>query len=143
MDTLNLPRHLYDRITDTIGAFPSESGGVFALTGDNLAKYYFDADAGTGNRFYRPSAAQITARVNEWLREPGLCFGGYIHSHPAGHTTLSPMDIVAAEMTLYQNHLSSLYMLLLCEEQLYGYRITSRPEEEHPAVEPCAIRIAG
>ena len=142
MNTLKIPDCLYDRIMNTIGSSPTESGGVFALSGDGtIAKYYFDVHAGTGKRFYRPSVAQITAQVNGWLQEPGLCFGGYIHSHPVGQITLSPMDIVAAEMTMYQNRLPCIYMLILCENQLYGYHLIPQPEKEHALVEPCFIRI--
>ncbi len=142
MNTLNIPRCLYDQIMDTIGALPAESGGVFARSGDGtIEKYYFDVHAGTGKRFYIPSAAQITAQVNDWLQESELHFGGYIHSHPPGLTTLSPMDIVAAEMTMYKNGLSCIYMLILCENQLYGYQLTLQPEKEHPLVEPCFIQI--
>lgn len=142
MNTLNIPCSLYDQIMVTIGTSPTESGGVFALSGDSMiAKYYFDVHAGTGKRFYRPSAAQITAQVNDWLQESGLCFGGYIHSHPAGQIALSPMDIVAAEMTMYRNGLPCIYMLILCEEKLFGYRIDPQPEMNHAAVEPCSIRI--
>ena len=142
METLNLPRALFDQIMDTIGAYPTESGGIFALSGENtIVKYYFDSHAGTGNRFYRPSAPQITARVNGWLREPGISFGGYVHSHPPGHTTLSPMDIVAAEMTLFQNRLPRIYMLILCDGQLLGYQLIPQPENEHASPEPCTVRI--
>ena len=142
MDTLNLSRCLFDQIMDTIGASPTESGGIFALSGEHtIANYYFDVHAGTGNRFYRPSAPQITNRVNEWLREPGISFGGYIHSHPPGHNTLSPMDIVAAEMTLFQNRLSRIYMLLLCEGRLLGYLLLPQPGKGHASVEPCTVRI--
>lgn len=143
MNTLNIPCSLYDQIIDTIGTSPTESGGVFALSGDGtIAKYYFDVCAGTGKQFYRPSAPQITAQVNDWLQEPGIRFGGYIHSHPAGHTTLSPMDIVAAEMTVYQNRLPCIYMLILCENRLYGYLLIPQPEKEHALVESCSIQIS-
>ena len=71
MDTLTIPRALYDQIISTIGAAPAESGGVFAHSGGAITHYYFDVCAGTGKRFYRPSADQITAQVNDWLQEPG------------------------------------------------------------------------
>jgi len=143
MNTLKIPDCLYDRIMNTIGSSPTESGGVFALSGDGtIAKYYFDVHAGTGKRFYRPSVAQITAQVNGWLQESELRFGGYIHSHPVGQITLSPMDIVAAEMTMYQNRLPCIYMLILCEGKLFGYRIAPQPEKDHAAVESCSIRIS-
>ena len=142
MYTLNIPYRLFDQMVNTIGTSPTESGGVFALSGDStIIKYYFDVYAGTGKQFYRPSAPQITAQVNDWLQEPGIRFGGYIHSHPAGYTTLSPMDIVAAEMTMYQNRLPCIYMVILCEGKLFGYRLIPQPEKEHALVEPCFIRI--
>lgn len=142
MNTLNIPGHVLEQIFATIGAAPSESGGIFAVSDENIVeKYYFDVHAGTGNRFYRPSAVHISEQVNDWLRKPGLRFGGYIHSHPAGLTTLSPMDIVAAEMNMYRNRLPWIYMLILCENRLYGYHITVQPEEVHASVESCSIRI--
>ena len=142
MHTLSIPRSLLLQIMDTIGASPTESGGIFAVNGSNtVEKYYFDVQAGVGKPFYRPSSSQITVQVNRWLQDPQLRFGGYIHSHPAGLTTLSPMDIVAAEMTMYQNRLPCIYMVILCEGKLFGYRLIPQPEKEHALVEPCFIRI--
>lgn len=142
MNILTIPQNLYHQIVNTIGASPTESGGIFAVSDDGMiTKYYFDIHTGTGKRFYRPSALQITAQVNNWLQEPGLYFGGFIHSHPAGQITLSPMDIVAAEMTIYRNALSWIYMLILCEDRIIGYRITPQQGLDHAAVEPCSVRI--
>lgn len=143
MNILNIPCHIYDQIMGTIGAAPTESGGIFSINRDNtITKYYFDVLAGTGNRFYRPSAPRITAQVNEWLQESGISFGGYIHSHPAGCTTLSPMDIVAAEMTMYRNGLPFIYMLLLCENRLYCYQLVSQSEQDHALMNPVTIRMS-
>ena len=142
MHILNIPRSLLLQIMDTIGASPTESGGIFAVNGSNtVEKYYFDVQAGTGKKFYRPSPSQITEQVNCWLQEPQLRFGGYIHSHPAGLTTLSPMDIVAAEMTMYCNQLPYIYMLILCENQIFVYRLVPQAEEKHTSVEYWSVRV--
>ncbi len=142
MHELNLPRPLWQRILDTIGSEPVESGGVFALEGNNtVARYYFDIHAGSGSRFYRPSAHRLTAQVNQWLQSPDISFGGFIHSHPPGNTSLSPMDMVAAEMTMAANQMPRMYMLILCQGELLGYCLTSEQPEGPAAVQPCFIRI--
>lgn len=142
MHILNVPQSLFQQIMDTIGTSPTESGGIFAVNGSNtIEKYYFDVQAGVGKSFYRPSSSQITVQVNRWLQDPQLRFGGYIHSHPAGLTALSPMDIVAAEMTMYRNRLPYIYMLILCEKQLFLYRLVTKIEEKHASVEHWSVRV--
>ncbi len=140
MDRLQISQQVYQAILDTIGILPIESGGVLAMKGHTISDYYFDAHAGVGNRFYRPSTHQITKRVNQWLQE-GLSFGGFIHSHPAPYIHLSAMDIVAAEKTAIANQLPAVFMAILCENTLYFYKVIPQREKDHPSVQQCTIQI--
>lgn len=140
MDHLEISQQVYQAIIDTIGASPIESGGVLAMKGRTITEFYFDANAGVGNRFYRPSTCQITKQVNQWLRE-GQTFGGFVHSHPAPYIHLSAMDIVAAEKTAIANQLSAVYMAILCEKELYFYKVIPQKGKDHPAVQQCTVQI--
>ena len=124
MDPLLIPHDLYRRIMDTIGAVPPEAGGVFSLEGNTMRRFCYDAEAGHGKRFYRPTADTITGTVNRWLRDPAQRFGGFIHSHPPGNPLLSPMDLVCAEMTMRCNDLPWLYMAVLSGGIFSLYRVT-------------------
>ena len=144
MDKLKLPRHVYEQIMATIGAVPAESGGVFAVSrNDEVRRFYFDVSAGTGMRFYKPTASEIDKIVNQWLHEDQtLRFGGYIHSHPSGTTKLSPMDLVCAEMNIACNRLSSIYMGVVCAGEIYFYQVTAAdPGETHGTLQTCAFEI--
>lgn len=141
MDQLQIPQHVYQAIIDTVGTSPVESGGVLAMRGCTVTDFYFDAQAGVGNRFYRPSSYQITKQVNQWARE-GQAFGGFVHSHPAPYIHLSAMDIVAAEKTAAANQLPSVYMAILCENVLYFYKVILQEGKDHPAVQQCTVQIS-
>lgn len=140
MDHLKISQQVYQAIISTIGASPIESGGVLAMEGHTITDYYFDAHAGVGNRFYRPSTHRITKQVNLWLQE-GLLFGGFVHSHPAPYVHLSAMDIAAGEKTAIANQLSAVYMAILCENVLYCYKVIPQEGKDHPAVQQCTIQI--
>ena len=140
MDHLQISQQVYQEIIDTIGTSPIESGGVLAMKGCTITEFYFDANAGVGNRFYRPSTYQITQQVNQWLRE-GQRFGGFVHSHPAPYIHLSAMDIAAAEKTAIANQLSAVYMAILCEKELYFYKVIPQKGKDHPAVQQCTVQI--
>lgn len=140
MNHLQIKQDIYQKIIDTIGASPIESGGILAMNGNIISDYYFDIQAGTGNRFYRPSTHQITKQVNHWLQDKKH-FCGFVHSHPAPYIHLSAMDIVAAERIMLANQLTSIYMAIMCEKTLYIYKATYQKEKDHPAVEPCTFQI--
>jgi len=140
MNHLNIPREILKQIMSTIGTNPVESGGIFAIHGNTISDYYFDAEAGVGNRFYRPSMNTLTAKGTKWIQD-GQTFGGFIHSHRAQYSELSPMDIVTAEMTMSVNNMKSLFMAIICEKKLYLYRVTARPQENTSVVENCEFTI--
>lgn len=140
MNHLKIPCHIYQDIMDSIGSVPAESGGVLAMQGNVISDYYFDMNAGTGNRFYRPSAELITKHVNAWIHE-GKSFAGFVHSHPYPYVQLSAMDIVAAEKTLLVNQMQSMYMAILCHKKLYFYRVFYPEGQKQSVVEPCTVEI--
>ena len=140
MEKLMLPQPIYRQIMDTIGANPAESGGVFAVRGNAVSEYCFDEEAGIGKRFYRPAAQKITEIVNRWIHE-GHRFGGFIHSHGAGETQLSPMDIVTADRVMLANGLPFVYMAVVCEEALHLYKVTARPDAGRSELEECVFQI--
>lgn len=140
MNHLIIPRRLFQSIMDTIGAYPTESGGAFAVFEGAMSDYYFDKEAGVGRRFYRPTADDITNQAAQWHRS-AQTFGGFIHSHSPSHTMLSAMDMVAAEMTMGANNLPSLYMGVVCEKKLHLYRVAAPCGQEHSTVESCSFAI--
>jgi len=140
MNHLQIPYHIYQDIMDSIGSVPTESGGVMAIQGNVISDYYFDADAGVGKRFYRPSTELITKRVNTWVQE-GKSFCGFIHSHTYPYTQLSAMDVVAAEKTLLLNQMPAIYMAILCHKRLYFYRVFYPQGQKQSVIEPCTIEI--
>ena len=140
MEELLLPRSIHRRILDTIGSVPAEAGGVLALRGNTVADYYYDHSADSGRRFYKPNASRITRQANLWLAQ-GLSFGGFIHSHPPRKPSLSAMDLVAAQQTMYANCLPQLYMAILCQGELYFYRVRRSPGENLAISEACPFRI--
>lgn len=140
MNHLIIPRRLFQSMMDTIGAYPTESGGAFAISEGAMSDYYFDLEAGVGQRFYRPTTDAITNQAVQWYRS-SQAFGGFIHSHAASYTMLSAMDIVAAEMTMGANNLLSLYMGVICEKRLYLYRVVAPCGQGHSTVESCRFTI--
>lgn len=135
---LMIPESIHREIMDTIGAYPHESGGALAVCGNMITGYYFDEQAGAGNRFYRLSQDRITEVGNQWI-EAGMQFGGFVHSHSPGNIVLSPMDIVTAERTMAVNGYSSLLMAVVCEGKLYCYRVVMDAEKRCSAVETCLV----
>lgn len=141
MDHLLLPKNIYQQISETIGALPVETGGVFSVRGNRIVDFFFDADAATTSHCYTPNSDRITEQVNRWLQERGKKLGGFIHSHPASLKTLSCMDIRAAMATMILNRMSSLYMAVVCQGQLYFYKVIHDPRKDIPLVESCSYKI--
>lgn len=141
MDHLLLPNSIYQHISSTIGTQPVETGGIFSVKGNTITDFYFDADATTTSRCYTPNSERITEQVNRWLQESGKTLGGFIHSHPASLKTLSCMDIRAAMATMVLNQILSLYMAIVCQGQIYFYKIIHHPEKDIPVVESCSYEI--
>ena len=141
MDHLLLPNSIYQHISSTIGALPVETGGIFSVKGNTITDFYFDTDAATTPHCYTPNSDRITEQVNRWLQESGKTLGGFIHSHPVTLKTLSCMDIRAAMATMMLNRMSSLYMAIVCQGQIYFYKIIHHPEKDIPVVEACSYEI--
>ena len=119
---LYVPRKIYDAIMGTIGTVTMESGGILAVENDIVTDFYFDYEAGTGNRHFQPTAETVTRIASPWMQE-GKLFG-YIHSHRPGLTDLSPMDFYCAQVNLSCNkYLPSMYMVVVCDGLLYPYRV--------------------
>lgn len=141
MDHLLLPKSIYDQIANTIGSLPVETGGIFSVRGNTITDFYFDTDAATTAHCYTPNSDRITEQVNRWFRESGKALGGFIHSHPSSLKALSCMDIRAAMATIVLNQLSFLYMAIVCQGQLYFYKVLHHPQKDIPVVESCSYEI--
>lgn len=140
MDHLLLPKPIYQQIAKTIGTLPTETGGIFSVKGNTITDFYFDAEATTNSRSYTPNSSRITKQVNCWLRESKE-LGGYIHSHPASLTALSCMDVRAAMANMMLNQLPTLFMGIMCQGQLYFYKVIHDPQKDIPVVESCSYEI--
>lgn len=140
MDHLILPQHIHHTILNSIGAAPCESGGVLAMKENRISDFYYDIHAGVNNCFYIPSVSDITTQVNGWLEE-GMTFCGFIHSHRWPYNHLSAMDIVAAEKTMATNQLNFLYMAIVCEKELYFYKVIRQPGKSQSVLEPCSVQV--
>ena len=128
MNQMYIPRSLYREIMTTIGTEPTESGGIFAVKDNTVSDYYFDVEAGTGKRYYQPTALRVEEKVNRWLQE-GKVFG-YIHSHRPGLPQLSFMDLLCAQMNNRCNDLPFIYMAVVCDGQINLYKVAASQTEE-------------
>lgn len=138
MDQLKVPYGIYTQILDTLDV--PEKGGVLGMRGDILSHYFFDKKS-IDPHCYRPTVSDVNREVNQWLKEKGVHFCGFIHSHPPMHKKLSPCDLVAAERNLLLNGLPYLYMGLLVEKDLLFFKIIHQHGAAHPTVEPCSVKI--
>lgn len=142
MEIIKLPLNIYHRIMDTIGTVPEEAGGIFMLQEGSrtVSYYYYDAAAGTGKPFYKPSE-DIDRVINQRLAL-GERFGGFLHSHHSGCSAeLSPMDCMCAELNLRSNHLPWIYMGVVYEANLYLYKLTAGSGEPRERLEACTFEI--
>lgn len=65
MNTLSLTRSAFDRLVETVGSLPAESGAVIGAEHGHpelISRVWFDQQAGWGNRFYTPSKAGLFHR---------------------------------------------------------------------------------
>lgn len=129
---------VYDQMINTVGETETESGGAMAMQNNTIVDFYFDIEAGCGNKYYKPSSSKITEVARNW-EASGFSFGGFLHSHEVPYTKLSAMDIVSAARVIAVNKLPCLFMGVLCGSQLYMYEVS--PGDKYPQVTACTYEI--
>lgn len=118
---IKMKKEVYQRMMDTLGKHPPETGGIFAMDEDTITAYYFDEEAQVSFSSYRPSR-RVIEEIGRW-RKNGLCFGGFIHSHPGAGTKLSPRDVVFARELIQKNNLQSTIMAIFNRDAIYLYAV--------------------
>jgi hypothetical protein len=85
MNSLIFPFEIFESIRETVGRFPSETGGVLGgdLSDSRISRFYFDRNGQCNPAEYSPDAQTINRVLAEW-NETGIRFRGAIHSHPLG-----------------------------------------------------------
>lgn len=85
---------VYQRIKDTIGSRPAETGGMLLGNPDTYEIYDFVMDLNSSNTStsYQPN----TTYLNGFLEKSPYKFLGIVHSHPLGFRRLSSQDQRAA-----------------------------------------------
>lgn len=113
--TVEILEHAWTKIMDSVGTYQAESGGVIACNeAAQIVDFFFDSDAGVGNRCYIPNQAAINRHVNQVWRPLGYRFGGVVHSHPEGSScTPSAPDVKMAEKIILHNGLCELYLVIV------------------------------
>ncbi len=91
MKEMVFTREAYAAMTETVGTFPAETGGILLGNRDDyvVQKFIFDANASTGSTSYDPDIAFLNREVKREWEENGLAFLGFVHSHPRGLSRLS------------------------------------------------------
>lgn len=142
MNTVTLTRSVFERLAETVGALPAESGAAIGADRncpELISRVWFDEPAGWGSRFYVPSAQALEDTVRQWERE-GCSFRGIVHSHPAGRPELSPMDLRAGAAFMAANGLPEILLGLFCEGAFSLFRVTL-PDESHPNLEQLSVTV--
>ena len=143
MNRVTLTRSAFERLTETVGSLPSESGAAIGAEQDHpdlISRVWFDEEAGWGSRFYTPSREGLETAVRQWQQE-GCSFRGIVHSHPADQPTLSPMDLRAGAAFMAANGLPEILLGLFHRGELSFFRVTLPETGEHPQPEPLSVTV--
>ena len=95
--TMRFTSSAYNKIIDTIGSQPAESGGLLFCDEQDqnytVRKYVFDEGAKTTGTTYTFNTEYLNPIVKKLWEEDRLLCIGFIHSHPRGYGMPSPPDI--------------------------------------------------
>lgn len=81
---ITLSTSVLDRIMNSIGARPAETGGILLgpLDSNDVTDFYYDGTADCTGITYTPDVKTLQQKLNdEWL-PAGVDFKGFVHSHP-------------------------------------------------------------
>lgn len=83
-----------DKIMNSVGARPPESGGILLATTDlaEITEFYFDETADCSAITYTPDIRTLQKKLDEEWAPRNLDFVGFVHSHP-GMDCLSAGDL--------------------------------------------------
>jgi proteasome lid subunit RPN8/RPN11 len=116
---LKITREAYEAIRKTVGALPSETGGM--LGGDRekgiITHFHFDGEARTSGATYSPNHALLGSLLkNEW-NPKGVKLMGFVHSHPRFCTMPSEGDRLYAKVLLDANdEIEALHLPIVMSE---------------------------
>ncbi len=90
-ETFRILRSELEKIQDTVGSHPSESGGLLLGNRDDfvIRRFVFDENAITSGASYTPDIKFLNRVMNEALETNGYRFLGMVHSHPVNYYQLS------------------------------------------------------
>jgi len=92
---IHVAKSVVDAISDTIGKYPAETGGLLGGPINTLGiifHFYFDKTAGTSATVFHPDIDAQDRVQNEW-GQIGIIPVGIIHSHPVWFRQPSSEDI--------------------------------------------------
>lgn len=138
MEIIRITKCVYQKIMDTIGKYPHETGGVLGIKDGTVCKYFFDKKSIGKDDTYSPDVDSINNIISEWERE-GIEYAGMIHSHPDDMKKLSYADVYYANKLMDCNNMSDILFPLVvmdAEVQLYMYKI-----DRVDGVKECIVTI--
>ena len=117
MRTFTMTDAVVLEILTTVGALAAESGGILglALNGCEISKFFFDSAAARTSVTYSPSTEILDDVINGWGEE-GVCFGGFLHSHPLGCMRPSQSDVRYAETIINALDLDELLLPIVQQD---------------------------
>lgn len=94
-----------------IGQHRAEKGAMLGSDGEGvICRIEVDDGAKTGSAEYTPNHIHLRKVIKEWKSE-GICFVGFVHSHPAGFRRPSYGDLEYSARIL--DHFEGLELLWL------------------------------
>ena len=103
---MKILNQVYQKIIDTIGQAPIESGGIIGVRDGTICAYYFD-EGNSSPTEYKPDTQKINSVIQTWAKER-IAFAGIVHSHPNGLKLLSKGDEEYARNILNDTKLEKL-----------------------------------
>ena len=103
---------IYDKILNTIGMLPPETGGIIGSKDGCVCRYFFDSDAKCDKISYCPSQT-VESVIRNWFYD-NIIFQGFIHSH-LGRYTPTTADIM---YTLQVFHWYNIQLCFQCTPQI-------------------------
>jgi len=149
---INMTGTVFNRIKNTIGKEPAETGGILGMSDDVIDSYFFDRlPDGASGATYTPNCGAINAWLKKWTRWD-IVYMGAVHSHPTGCTAPSYPDKQYAQRLLdhslnYDKAKSFFYIPIIQssadtgEFRLYSYIACYRDGKF--SVEPIDLYIDG
>lgn len=143
-ETIYMSEDVYDQIMQELATKKPELGGMLGWTEEQnvIDAFVFDKDAKVDSAEYYPNTAFLNTILNGSWQENGICFGGFVHSHPGNFNRPSMADVEYAIRIMDALEISYIFMPIVTSSYEYESGFHPYIIRQNGEVEKCEVIIS-